>query len=66
MEGISITKLLLIAILVILLFSTNKLRILGDDLGITLKSFKKAIRDDKLYGSAPNTKTVEADHDRNE
>lgn len=40
MEGISITKLLVIAVLVILLFGTSKLRTLGADLGAALKGFK--------------------------
>lgn len=42
MEGISITKLLVIAVLVILLFGTSKLRTLGADLGAALKGFKKS------------------------
>ncbi|MGQ8706316.1 Sec-independent protein translocase subunit TatA [Serratia sp. TSA_198.1] len=46
MEGISITKLLVIAVLVILLFGTSKLRTLGADLGAALKGFKKAVSDD--------------------
>lgn len=46
MEGISITKLLVIAVLVILLFGTSKLRTLGADLGAALKGFKKAVGDD--------------------
>lgn len=41
MEGISITKLLVIAVLIVLLFGTNKLRTLGSDLGAALKGFKK-------------------------
>ncbi|MCX2958248.1 MAG: twin-arginine translocase TatA/TatE family subunit, partial [Serratia symbiotica] len=36
MEGISITKLLVITVLVILLFGTRKLRTLGADLGAAL------------------------------
>ncbi|BFO08742.1 hypothetical protein GGER_12520 [Serratia rubidaea] len=41
MEGISITKLLVIAVLIVLLFGTSKLRTLGADLGAALKGFKK-------------------------
>lgn len=52
MEGISITKLLVIAVLVILLFGTNKLRTLGGDLGAALKGFKKAMNDDTAKPSA--------------
>ena len=51
MEGISITKLLVIGVLVILLFGTNKLRSLGGDLGAAIKGFKKAMSDDQ----APKT-----------
>ncbi|AOV96194.1 Sec-independent protein translocase TatE [Edwardsiella hoshinae] len=46
MEGISITKLLVIAVLIVLLFGTNKLRTLGSDLGAALKGFKKAMNDE--------------------
>ncbi|ANI28437.1 preprotein translocase subunit TatA [Yersinia entomophaga] len=47
MEGISITKLLVVGILIVLLFGTSKLRTLGADLGAALKGFKKAMGDDK-------------------
>lgn len=53
MEGISITKLLVIAVLIVLLFGTSKLRTLGADLGAALKGFKKAVGDDTP--SAQNT-----------
>ncbi|PVZ85951.1 twin-arginine translocase subunit TatE [Serratia sp. S1B] len=46
MEGISITKLLVIAVLIVLLFGTSKLRTLGADLGAALRGFKKAVSDD--------------------
>lgn len=57
MEGISITKLLVIAVLVVLLFGTSKLRTLGADLGAALKGFKKAVSDDSTtaQNSAENT-----------
>ncbi|CVH28206.1 MULTISPECIES: Sec-independent protein translocase subunit TatA [Serratia] len=54
MEGISITKLLVIAVLVILLFGTSKLRTLGADLGAALKGFKKAVGDDSTSPAAGN------------
>ncbi len=54
MEGISITKLLVIAVLVILLFGTSKLRTLGADLGAALKGFKKAVDDDSTPPAAGN------------
>ncbi|CFU84684.1 twin arginine translocase protein A [Yersinia pseudotuberculosis] len=48
MEGLSITKLLVVGILIVLLFGTSKLRTLGAeaDLGAALKGFKKAMRND--------------------
>ncbi|OMQ25528.1 Sec-independent protein translocase subunit TatA [Serratia oryzae] len=53
MEGISITKLLVIAVLIVLLFGTSKLRTLGADLGAALKGFKKAVGEDA--SPSPNT-----------
>ncbi|TKI05489.1 twin-arginine translocase subunit TatE [Martelella alba] len=46
MEGLSITKLLVIGALIVLLFGTNKLRSLGGDLGAAIKGFKKAMNDE--------------------
>ncbi|MEX0634994.1 Sec-independent protein translocase subunit TatA [Serratia ureilytica] len=54
MEGISITKLLVIAVLAILPFGTSKLRTLGADLGAALKGFKKAVGDDSTPPAAGN------------
>lgn len=50
MGGISIWQLLIIAVIVVLLFGTKKLRNLGGDLGSAVKGFKNAMDDDK--GSA--------------
>lgn len=47
MGGISIWQLLIIAVIVILLFGTKKLRNIGGDLGSAVKGFKKAINDDE-------------------
>lgn len=41
MGEISITKLLVVAALVVLLFGTKKLRTLGEDLGAAIKGFKE-------------------------
>lgn len=46
MAGINIWQLLIIAVIVVLLFGTNKLRSLGSDLGASIKGFKKAIGDE--------------------
>ncbi|HEJ9060368.1 TPA: Sec-independent protein translocase subunit TatA [Serratia fonticola] len=60
MEGISITKLLVIAVLIVLLFGTSKLRTLGADLGAALKGFKKAVGDDTPPAqNTPETPTAQ-------
>ncbi|HIF9202129.1 TPA: Sec-independent protein translocase subunit TatA [Photobacterium damselae] len=46
MGGISIWQLLIIALIIVLLFGTKKLRTLGGDLGSAVKGFKKAISDE--------------------
>ena len=46
MGGISIWQLLIIAVIIILLFGTKKLRGVGSDLGSAVKGFKKAISDE--------------------
>ena len=46
MGEISITKLLVVAALVVLLFGTRKLRTLGGDLGTAIKGLKKAMNDE--------------------
>ena len=40
MGGISIWQLLIIALIIVLLFGTKKLRTLGGDLGSAVKGFK--------------------------
>jgi len=46
MGGISIWQLLIIAVIVVLLFGTKKLRNLGSDLGSAVKGFKNAVTDE--------------------
>ncbi|ADT85636.1 Sec-independent protein translocase subunit TatA [Vibrio sp. Vb2880] len=46
MGGISIWQLLIIAVIVVLLFGTKKLRGIGGDLGSAVKGFKKAMADE--------------------
>lgn len=46
MGGISIWQLLIIAVIVVLLFGTKKLRNMGGDLGSAVKGFKKAMNDE--------------------
>ncbi|MEH6531360.1 MAG: Sec-independent protein translocase subunit TatA [Photobacterium frigidiphilum] len=60
MGGISIWQLLIIALIIVLLFGTKKLRSLGGDLGSAVKGFKKAIGDEDPTVKKDNT---EADAD---
>lgn len=53
MGEISITKLLVVAALIILVFGTKKLRTLGGDLGSAIKGFKKAMNDDDDSAKKP-------------
>ncbi|MBL4711751.1 MAG: twin-arginine translocase TatA/TatE family subunit [Gammaproteobacteria bacterium] len=46
MAGISIWQLAIVAVIVVLLFGTKKLRGLGGDLGGAVKGFKKALTED--------------------
>jgi len=43
MGNIGIWQLLIVAVIIVLLFGTKKLRNLGGDLGSSLKGFKKAM-----------------------
>ncbi len=52
MGGISIWQLLIIAVIVVLLFGTKKLRGIGGDLGAAVKGFKKAISDEPADSKA--------------
>ena len=61
MGGISIWQLLIIAVIVVLLFGTNKLRTLGSDLGSSIKGFKKAMGDDDKDTSKQQQQDAEFD-----
>lgn len=60
MGEISVTKLLVIVVLVVLLFGTKKLGSLGSDLGAALKGFKKAMND----GSSATANDADFLHDK--
>nr|ELR5113697.1 twin-arginine translocase TatA/TatE family subunit [Providencia stuartii] len=49
-------QLIIIALLIILIFGTKKLRSLGSDLGESLKGFKKAMNDDEAAKAAKEEK----------
>ncbi|MFT5212130.1 MAG: sec-independent protein translocase protein TatA [Flavobacterium sp.] len=45
-----VTELMIIAVIVLLLFGTTKLKSLGSDLGSAIKGFRSAMDDDKSTG----------------
>lgn len=56
--GISIWQLLIIALIIVLLFGTKKLRSLGTDLGSALKGFKNAVRDEDEEASKDESRQL--------
>ena len=59
MGGISSWQLLIVALIVILLFGTKKLRSLGGDLGGAVKGFKNAMSPEEESKSVEDTKSIE-------
>lgn len=60
MGGISVTQLIIIAVIILLLFGTKKLRNVGGDLGAAVKGFKKAMNDeDKDKVTKDDSKVLE-------
>jgi len=57
MAGIGIWQLLIVAVIVVLLFGTKKLRNLGGDLGSAIKGFKSEIED---KSEAEENKVIES------
>jgi sec-independent protein translocase protein TatA len=55
MGGISIWQLLIVALIVVLLFGTKKLRSLGGDLGGAVKGFKNAMASEDEKKSIEDT-----------
>lgn len=59
MSGIGIGQLLIVAVIVVLLFGTKKLRGIGSDLGSAIKGFKKAVSEnDEQTNSSLDNKTT--------
>lgn len=55
MGNIGFWQLLIIALIVVLLFGTKKLRSMGSDLGSAVKGFKKAVSDEESKENAAIT-----------
>lgn len=62
--GISIWQLLIIALIIVLLFGTKKLRSLGTDLGSALKGFKNAIKDENEEEEASSKESQQLDAEK--
>lgn len=52
MGGIGIWQLLIVAVIIVLLFGTKKLRNLGSDLGSAVKGFKNSVSDETEKSAA--------------
>lgn len=59
MGGIGIWQLLIVAVIIVLLFGTKKLRNLGGDLGSAIKGFKSAVSDEEKEKTPAETKETE-------
>jgi|TARA_B110000881_G_C18363114_1_gene407398 sec-independent protein translocase protein TatA len=59
MGGIGIWQLLIVAVIVVLLFGTKKLRNMGGDLGSAIKGFKNAISDEKKPESLADNSAID-------
>ncbi|WP_019615248.1 Sec-independent protein translocase subunit TatA [Psychromonas ossibalaenae] len=57
MGGISIWQLVIVAVIVVLLFGTKKLRGIGGDLGGAIKGFKNAVKDEESTSPAFDEKS---------
>ncbi|CAM4082016.1 MULTISPECIES: Sec-independent protein translocase subunit TatA [Shewanella] len=69
MGGISIWQLLIIALIVVLLFGTKKLRSLGGDLGGAVKGFKNAMSSEEEKKAIEDTsaeKTAQTEEKKTE
>jgi len=63
MGGIGIWQLVIVAVIVVLLFGTKKLRNLGGDLGSAVKGFKSAIGEEKDQKSDADKNNAEKTSD---
>jgi len=63
MGGIGIWQLVIVAVIVVLLFGTKKLRNLGGDLGSAVKGFKSAIGEEKDQKSDSDKNNAEKSSD---
>jgi sec-independent protein translocase protein TatA len=66
MGKFGITELLVILAIVVLLFGTRKLKNMGGDIGGSIKSFRKALKDDGQSSAADDTTIVHHEETTNQ
>jgi len=60
--GISVTKLLIVLVIILVLFGTKRLRNVGSDLGESIRNFRRAIKDGEHEAVEENEKdTIEGE-----
>ncbi len=52
MEGVSIWQMIILALIILLLFGTKKVRSIGSDLGHAIRSFRQAVNNKEAAASA--------------
>lgn len=52
--GISVTKLLIVLVIIVVIFGTKRLKNVGADLGGAIKNFRSAMRDEEEKNAAKN------------
>ncbi|ESS71631.1 twin arginine-targeting protein translocase, TatA/E family [Methyloglobulus morosus KoM1] len=50
--GISVTKLLIVLVIIVVIFGTKRLKNVGGDLGAAIKSFRNAMSEEEEKGAA--------------
>ena len=64
MANIGIWQLLIVAVIILLLFGTKKLRTLGSDLGSSVKGFKQAMASEQQTDLIASSKQNDASQDK--
>lgn len=59
MGNIGIWQLLIVAVIIIVIFGSKKLRNLGGDLGSSVKGFKKAMQNEDEKSAQANTESLD-------
>ena len=57
--GISLWQLLIVLLIIILLFGTNKLRSLGGDLGNAIKNFRRSMQEGEQTTDTENDQIIQ-------